>query len=122
MRGWASPNLRSAPPHPGCGGGGDGGALAGRLGDGAPGLAGWPTRRGRPWSARGEWVGENGVDGVCARGGDDVIGELVLDSEARQSFQRKQARGDCLTIAQLAEHLTVVDLQTSECPWFASEW
>ena len=67
MRGWASPNLRSAPPHPGCGGGGDGGALAGRLGDGAPGLAGWPTRRGRPWSGRGEGVGENGVDGVCAR-------------------------------------------------------
>lgn len=27
-----------------------------------------------------------------------------------------------LTIAQLAEHLTVVDLQTSECPWFDSEW
>jgi hypothetical protein len=27
-----------------------------------------------------------------------------------------------LTIAQLAEHLTVVDMQTSECPWFDSEW
>ena len=27
-----------------------------------------------------------------------------------------------LTIAQLAEHLTVVDEQISECPWFDSEW
>ena len=61
----------------------------------------------------------------CDRAAQPVMSHqsmLVYSPEPLSLVQEAHEVVCRLTIAQLAEHLTVVDMQTSECPWFDSEW